>query len=136
MPAEDVHVHVHVHVDHGDHTTELLERLSAIETQLTIIGVSMSDTSAALTGLTDAITSAMSRIDEDVAHLQDLLEQALASDAADAATIQQLRDEAAATVASINEQTARLTAIDPVADFPAPPEEPPVEEPPVEEPPA
>ncbi len=81
----------------------------------------MSDTSAALSGLTTAINDVRARVDEDVAHLQSLLEQALAASADDEAEAQRLREEIAGVVGHINEATSSLASIDPVADFPGTP---------------
>lgn len=98
----------------------------------------MSDLSDAVGRLTDSVAEVTDRVNEDVAHLQDLLDQALqmaadaaANDAADAAAIADLttqRDalsaDAADTVSRINAATDGLTAIDPLADFPPPEPEP------------
>jgi hypothetical protein len=109
---------------------ELHDKIDRILTLLRRQGANMSQ-------LSDAVDALQGRISEDVSHLLDLLsaanaraEASAANDAADAATIADLQaqnqaamDDAAATV-------ARITAIDPVADFPGvetPPEEPPVE---------
>ena len=98
----------------------------------------MTATQEAITALTDAVAGVAVRVDEDVAHLLDLLDQAngllaqaQANDAADAAAIAALTEQAAAltadaeaTVASITAATDSLKAIDPLADFPAPVEPP------------
>lgn len=120
-------VHIHIHQSN----TEVLERL-------TIMEIIMSDVQAALDAQTEAINAntaatneLIGRVDEDVAHLQDLLAQALATDAADQATIDQLRADAAATVGRITDATTAITAstgalaaVDPDPTFPA--TEPPV----------
>ncbi len=95
----------------------VLAALDAVVTRLTAL-------EAKVSALTDAVVALKARIDEDVAHLRDLLDQALATAADDQATIDALRAEADGVVASIN-------AIDPVADFPAEPDPAPPVEPPV-----
>lgn len=104
---------VHIHITHVDNT-EVLTRLDSMEN-------TMSDLSGASSDLAAAINDVVTRVDEDVAHLQDLLNQALAADAADQATIQQLRDQATAVILSLNESTNRLKGINPDPNFPAVP---------------
>lgn len=117
--------HVHVHIDSRedqDLLHQILERLQAQE-QI------MSALSDAVQGLSDTIDQVVTRIDEDVAHLNDLLSQAQANDAADAEAIETLQADADETVNRLNEATARLSAIDPVANFPVDEGEPPVDPP-------
>lgn len=96
----------------------------------------LSDISPAIQELRDAVTGVMQRVNEDVAHLQDLVAQAGATAATDAARIQQLVDEAAATAAQIGQTTATLQTINPDPNFPpAPPAEQPPVVPPPDQPP-
>lgn len=116
--SDDLHIHVHLAVEASDSgQPDPIQQL--ILDRLTMMEFLMSDTSAALAGLTDAIAAATGRVNDDTAHLRDLLEQALATDSADQAEIDRLRGEASTVVDSINAATAQLSSIDPVADFPA-----------------
>jgi predicted RNase H-like nuclease len=87
------------------------------------IGVQMS-------ALSDAVAAMVAKVNEDVAHLRELLDAALATDAADAATIADLRAQADATGADIADAISAMSAVDPDPSFPAAPapEPPPVEE--------
>lgn len=105
---QDIHVHVHL----GEEDPQILKRLTSMESL-------MSDMSGAMNNLSTAINDVSQRIDEDVAHLQDLLNQAMATDAADQATIAQLQADAAQTIQRLNASTDQLQAIDPIKDFPA-----------------
>lgn len=118
--------HIHVHVDSCAEVTPSFEEL--ILARLTALEAIMSNTSGALSGLTEAINGVVERVDTDVAHLNDLLQQALATDVADQATIDQLRAEAVTAVDAINAATAQLSSIDPDASFP-PAETPPPAQP-------
>lgn len=117
-------VHLHLTTD----AEAILARFDTQETQMT--------------ALTDAVTALQGRIEEDVAELNrklaekdGLLQQALATDAADAAAIADLTAQNEALNADIATTVASLSAIDPVADFPAV-ETPPADVPPADQPPA
>lgn len=108
MPQE---THVHLHIDVTSNQQPIIDQLIIMEDK-------MSELHDAVAGLTASIDGVVARVDQDVAHLHDLLNQALAADVADQATIAALQADAAATVESITTATASLTAIDPDADFP------------------
>lgn len=119
MTAELIHINltgvdpkvVHIHITNIVDNTEVLARLESMEN-------TMSDLSNASAELASAVLDVVSRVDEDVAHLQDLLDQALATDASDQATIDQLRADAAQTVQSLTDSTNRLKSINPDPSFP------------------
>lgn len=97
---------------------KIFRLLKKIFTILEIQGEKMSQ-------LSEAVDALQSRISEDVTHLLDLLSQAnaraeaaVANDAADAATIEALRAENQAALDDATATVARITNIDPVADFP------------------
>lgn len=115
MESIDVHltgvdphtVHIHISVP----PTEILERLNTMENMMT--------------ALSDAVDALQSRIDVDVAELlrqigelSGLLDQAMANDASDAAAIADLTAQRDALMSDINDTVARISTIDPVADFP------------------
>lgn len=111
------------HFPGDEHLAHKMDRiLDLLQAQ----GVTMSN-------LSDAVDALQGRITEDVQHLQDViagltadLAAALADDAADAATIAEKQAEIDAINADVAATVERITAIDPVSDFPG------VEEPPVE----
>lgn len=117
--ADRVDVHVYFHSGGSPDTSEVATALSQIMSRLTSMEETMSDTNDALTGLTQAVADVATRVDEDVAHLQDIISQMSQTAVDDQAEIDRLTSEAAAVAGRINEQTARLTAIDPLTDFPA-----------------
>lgn len=116
--------------------TQVQCSVDRIEAKLDDLGASMTEQSEAVANLTTAVQGVASRVADDVAHLQELLSQALdavataqANDATDTAaiaelntTVDSLRADAADTVGRINEATDSLSSIDPLSDFPAPPE--------------
>lgn len=76
---------------------------------------------AQVSDLTDALAGAVSRIDEDFAHMADLVTQALAADASDKTEIERLTaalDEATVQHAAV---IAGLNAINPDPNFPVVP---------------
>lgn len=100
-------VHIHLTTDN----TAVLTALTHLETLMSNLGDSVAANTAAQ-------TAAFARIDEDVAHLRDLVAQAIAVDAANAAEVARLTAEADAAVAQITANTAALNAEDPDPAFP------------------
>jgi predicted nucleic acid-binding Zn-ribbon protein len=108
-------IHIYQHMENED---QILHELQHINHRLEIMENQMSALTDAVQALSDSIAAATARIDEDVAHLNDLLTQALATETANQAVIAQLTQEAADVTASITAQTTALNAIDPVNTFP------------------
>ena len=116
MRHEDIHIHVH-----SPDSAAVVERLTSMEKTMSELTDAIAAQQAALDGLAG-------RINEDVAHLQDLVAQAAATIATDQAAIDALTADAAATAQSITEatasiaaSTAQIAAIDPDPTFPATP---------------
>lgn len=92
----------------------VMEALGDISTRQTAMEAKMSE-------LSDAVAGVVSRVDEDFAHLRDLLEQALATETSNEAEIARLREEAATVGADISSAVSELNAVDPDASNPEPP---------------
>jgi ABC-type transporter Mla subunit MlaD len=116
-----VDVHFYFHAGDSTDTGEVVDALAAIMTRLTSMETQMSDTNAALDGLTAAVADVATRVGEDFAHMQDLLAQMSQTAVDDQAEIDRLMAEASDVAARVNEQTTRLTSIDPLTDFPPAP---------------
>lgn len=113
----------------------LADQVHLIAIALDGINAKLTNLEAMMSALSDAVAAAAARVNDDFAHLRDLLDQALATETANQAEIARLTSEADAVQADVNQAVADLANMDPDPDNPVVVEEPPVEEPPVENPP-